>query len=126
MRSAERGARNAECGTRNAECGVRNAECGARNAERGMKTKTKYCLLPFCLLPLLVGCASIEGKRLPDGTMVIRSTRIFWSSQKVDFSVYDGTNIVVTLRAAASGSDKETMAAITDAAVTAAVKGVTK
>lgn len=82
-------------------------------------------LVALAGLCLLSGCASIEGRRDPDGTLTIRSTRFLWSTQNLAFSVNDGTNIVVTLRASKTGTDTEAIAAITEAAARGAVRAAT-
>lgn len=92
-----------------------------------MNTRTRLLLtLAFSIQPLafFVGCATIEGRRTPDGTLTIRSTRILWASQKVDFSVKDGTNNTISFRVTKSSSDAEALSAITEAATRGAVHGV--
>lgn len=66
------------------------------------------------LLPLLAGCAHISGERTPDGTLKLTTTRFLWSSQNVQFSLTDGTNMVVTLKASKSNSDSEALGAIAE------------
>lgn len=63
---------------------------------------------------LLSGCAHIAGERSPDGTLKLTTTRFLWSSQNVQFSLSDGTNIVVTLRSSKSNSDSEALGAIAE------------
>lgn len=82
-------------------------------------------LLAVLCQVVLAGCATIEGRRTTDGTLTIRSTRLLWSTQNLVFSVNDGTNIVVTLRASRTGTDTEAIAAITEAAARGAVKAAT-
>lgn len=63
---------------------------------------------------LLCGCAHIAGERKPDGTLTLTTTRFLWSSQNVEFSVSDGTNLVVTLKAKKSQTDAEALSAIAE------------
>lgn len=44
--------------------------------------------------------------------MTVRTTRFMWSTQNLEFSVNDGTNVVATLRAKKSSPDAEALGAI--------------
>lgn len=69
----------------------------------------------LCIIALsLCGCAHISGERKPDGTMTVRTTRFMWSTQNLEFSVNDGTNVVATLRAKKSSPDAEALGAIAE------------
>lgn len=73
-------------------------------------------LILSVLVLVSFGCAHISGERAPDGTLKISTTRFLWSSQRVEFNVRDGTNLVVTLRVNKSNSDNEALAAIAEGA----------
>jgi len=75
------------------------------------------------LLPLLLacGCSMVSGTRHADGRLTITSWRAFWKSETIAFSVAD-TNLSVTLTVGRSATDAEALAAVTEAAVAAAMK----
>lgn len=81
------------------------------------------CLL--CLLCLFVatGCSMVSGTRHADGRLVVTSWRLLWKSEAIHFSAGD-TNFSATLSIGRSAVDEAAVAAVTEAAVKAALKSV--
>lgn len=75
-------------------------------------------LLPITLL--LTGCAFVEGERVaPDGSkLVIRSSRILWASQDMEFTT-ESDGVKVGLKAKKSSSDAIAVEALANIANTA-------
>ena len=65
----------------------------------------------------------ISGTRHADGRLVVTSWRLLWKSEAISFSTGD-TNFSACLRIGKSATDDEAVAAVTAAAVQAALKGV--
>lgn len=65
----------------------------------------------------------VSGSRKTDGTLIVTSWRLLWKSEAICFSAGD-TNFNATLRIGKSSTDDEAVAAVTEAAVKAALKSV--
>ncbi|OHD25569.1 MAG: hypothetical protein A2Y38_08000 [Spirochaetes bacterium GWB1_59_5] len=62
----------------------------------------------------LCGCAHIEGTRTaPDGSVLrVVSTRLFWASQDIQFSVTDSNRLTITLTVKKSNADADALGAV--------------
>lgn len=83
----------------------------------------RLCCLCFLLLNTS-GCSMISGTRHPDGRLVVTTWRLLWKSEAIRFTTNDATNFAVTLAIGKSNTDDEAVAAVTEAAVKAALKSV--
>lgn len=64
-------------------------------------------LIPLLFIP---GCCSVEGTRSADGSLSIRSTRVFWASEGIDFSLTDTNRITTSLKVQKSSTDSTAIA----------------
>lgn len=74
----------------------------------------KRLLLLAGIAVFLSGCSSVQGTRqAPDGSrLTIRSTRWFWKSEAVTFSLTDTNGVRVEMGLGKSGSDSDSIQAI--------------
>lgn len=66
----------------------------------------------------------VSGTRHADGRLVVTSWRCLWKSEAIKFSIAESNQLTATLSVGKSSTDDEAVAAITAAAVSAALKGV--
>jgi len=76
----------------------------------------------------LTGCCSVSGQKvLPDGsTLSIKSTRWFWSTEGLAFSVTDSNGFTTTLSTQKSSVDVAAINAVIDGMIQAAAKAAVK
>lgn len=72
---------------------------------------------------VLNGCAFIEGTRYVDGTMTVRSSRLLWASEGIDFGVTDTNGFTTHLKVERSNPDAQAIGAVAEGAARGAVQG---